>query len=127
MSALTEQQIAQAIFISPVVNMEKLIMDMMMWANVTEEELRIKKEISTEFGETLSWEYLCYVREHPIVWNVPTCILYGEKDNLTSIETISEFADASVHAYGHERWRALVSYGATDGVFRRLAQEYKRN
>ena len=68
-------------------------MDMMMWANVTEEELRIKKEISTEFGETLSWEYLCYVREHPIVWNVPTCILYGEKDNLTSIETISEFAE----------------------------------
>ena len=53
MSALTEQQIAQAIFISPVVNMEKLIMDMMMWANVTEEELRIKKEISPEFGETL--------------------------------------------------------------------------
>lgn len=40
-------------------------MDMMMWANVTEEELRIKKEIPTEFGE---------------------------KDNLTSIETISEFA-----------------------------------
>lgn len=38
---------------------------MMMWANVTEEELRIKKEIPTEFGE---------------------------KDNLTSIETISEFA-----------------------------------
>lgn len=92
MTALTKKQVAQAILISPVVNMEKLIVDMMMWANVTEEELRIKKEISTEFGETLSWEYLCYVREHPIVWNVPTCILYGEKDNLTSIETISEFA-----------------------------------
>lgn len=43
MSALTKKQIAQAILISPVVNMEKLIMDMMMWANVTEEELRIKK------------------------------------------------------------------------------------
>lgn len=65
MSALTKKQVAQAILISPVVNMEKLIVDMMMWANVTEEELRINKEISTEFGE---------------------------KDNLTSIETISEFA-----------------------------------
>lgn len=65
MSALTKKQVAQAILISPVVNMEKLIVDMMMWANVTEEELRIKKEILTEFGE---------------------------KDNLTSIETISEFA-----------------------------------
>ena len=25
-------------------------------------------------------------------WNVPTCILYGEHDNLTSIETVSAFA-----------------------------------
>ena len=63
-----------------------------MWANVTEKELEERLEIDTDFGETLSWEYLCYVRKHPIVWNVPTCILYGEKDNLTSIETISEFA-----------------------------------
>lgn len=65
---------------------------MMMWANVTEDELCSKKEIQTDFSETLSWEYLCYVREHPIVWTVPTHILYGEKDNLTDYETVSEFA-----------------------------------
>ena len=40
-----------------------------------------------------SWAYLCYVREHPVTWTVPTHILYGEKDNLTSYETIAEFAD----------------------------------
>lgn len=34
-----------------------------------------------------------YVREHPIAWTVPTHILYGENDNLTSYETISEFAN----------------------------------
>ena len=73
--------------------MEKLITDMMMWAKVTEDELKGKKEIQTDFGETLSWEYLCYVREHSIAWTVPTHILYGEKDNLTSYETISEFAN----------------------------------
>ena len=66
---------------------------MMLWANVTEDELQSKKEITTAFGETLSWEYLCYVRKHPIKWNIPTCILYGGKDHLTSRETISEFAD----------------------------------
>ena len=93
MSSLAEKKISQAMFISPIVNMEKLIADMMMWSNVTEDELCCKKEIQTDFGETLSWEYLCYVREHPIVWTVPTHILYGEKDNLTSYETISEFAD----------------------------------
>lgn len=95
MNAFSEKHIDQALFISPIVNMEKLIADMMMWANVTEDELRSRKAMSTEFGETLSWEYLCYVREHPIVWNVPTCVLYGEKDHLTSLETVSEFAERS--------------------------------
>ena len=91
MHALAEKKISQAMFISPIVNMEKLITDMMMWANVTEDALQRKKEIPTAFGETLSWEYLCYVREHPIKWSIPTCILYGGKDHLTSRETISEF------------------------------------
>lgn len=93
MSALAERKISQALFISPIVNMEKLITDMMMWSNVTEDELKSKKEIPTKFGETLSWDYLCYVREHPIEWSIPTRILYGGKDNLTSRETISEFSE----------------------------------
>lgn len=93
MSALAEKNIAKAYFISPIVNMEKLIGDMMLWANVTEDELKSKQEIPTAFEETLSWEYLCYVREHPITWSIPTCILYGGKDRLTSRETISGFAD----------------------------------
>ena len=93
MNALAEKNISKALFISPIVNMEKLITDMMIWANVSEDELCRKKEISTDFGETLSWEYLCYVRKHPIKWNIPTCILYGANDNLTSIETVSEFAE----------------------------------
>ena len=82
----------RACFISPVVDMEKLIGDMMQWANVTERELAEKEEIPTDFGETLSWAYLCYVRTHPIDWRVPTRILYGTQDNLTSLETISAFA-----------------------------------
>lgn len=93
MNSLYEKKIDKALFISPIVNMEKLITDMMIWANVTEEELRIKKEIPTEFGEILSWQYLCYVQSNQIEWNVPTYILYGEKDNLTSIDTILEFSD----------------------------------
>lgn len=79
--------------ISPVVDMEKLIGDMMTWANVTEQRLEERRKIATDFGETLSWRYLCYVREHPVEWRVPTRILYGERDNLTSKETISAFAE----------------------------------
>ena len=92
MNALSEKQIEKAYFISPIVNMEQLIADMMFWANITEDELQDKKEIETAFGETLSWEYLCYVRKNPIKWKIPTDILFGEKDNLTSYATISEFA-----------------------------------
>ena len=71
--------------------MERLIADMMIWANVTEDELKEKKEIQTTFGETISWDYLCYVRENPIIWKIPTHILYGEKDNLIPYGTILEF------------------------------------
>ena len=108
MSSLDEARIDKAYFISPVVNMEKLICNMMMWANVTEQELAEKMEIATEFGETLSWKYFSYVREHPVSWQVPTRILYGEHDNLTSLETISAFAknaDAELTVMpGGEHW-----------------------
>ena len=54
--------------------MENLIGNMMQWANVTEQELAQKQKIATGFRETLSRRYLCYVREHPISWNVLTFI-----------------------------------------------------
>lgn len=93
MISLSSSRITKAYFISPMVDMEKLICDMMMWAGVSEDELCEKKTIATGFGETLSWEYLSYVRNHPIQWNVPTKILYGSKDNLVSLETITKFAN----------------------------------
>ena len=93
MTAALDSRIEKAYFISPVVDMEKLILNMMTWAGVTEEELQEKKKVETPFGETLSWEYLCYVRNNPIEWNCPTHILYGENDNMTSFETMSAFAE----------------------------------
>ena len=93
MNAGIDRMISKAWFISPVVDMEKLIRDMMARANVTEEELESKRELPTSFGEKLSWEYLRYVRAHPVRWEVPTEILYGRNDELTSYETIREFAE----------------------------------
>ena len=90
--SLADKKITKAMLISPIVDMERLILDMMLEANVSEEELSIKKEIETSFGETLSWEYLSYVRENPISWNIPTEILYGKKDNMTSISTMTDFS-----------------------------------
>ncbi len=94
MNAELNGLVRRAYFISPVVDMEKLIRDMMTWANVTEDELKSRGVIPTAFGEDLSWDYLCYVRSHPLDWRVPTRILYGSGDNLTSLETISAFTKA---------------------------------
>ena len=93
LNALSQKPIKKAYFISPIVNLEKLICNMMTWAGISEETLREKKGISTDFGETLSWEYLCYVRENPIEWKISTQILYGSTDNLTTLETMQEFAN----------------------------------
>lgn len=91
MLALDKCEIKKAYFISPILNMEQLITDMMLWAGVNEEELKEKKEIPTNFGETLSWEYLCYVRNNPLSWLTPTDILYAANDNLTARITIDQF------------------------------------
>ena len=91
MHTLQNCSIAKALFISPVLDMERLILDMMRWANVSEKELREKGEIPTDLGETLSWKYLCFVRENPITWNVPTEILFAENDDLVSRQTVNEF------------------------------------
>lgn len=93
MHALSNKKIDAAFFISPIVDMEKLTLEMMARANVTEKILREEKEIATDSGEILSWKYLCYVRENPIVWKVPTHILYGEKDFLTPLDTMKNFAE----------------------------------
>lgn len=93
MSSLDETLIDRAYFISPVVDMKNLIENIMLWTGVSERELAEKQEIPTQFGETLSWAYLTYVREHPVLWQVPTRILYGAHDNLTSLETIRDFAE----------------------------------
>ena len=92
MHALNEKKISEAFFISPIVNMEHLIENMMNWAGITEAELKQKGIIQTKFGETLSWEYFKWVREHPLNWNAPTHILYGSNDNLQSLKDIEDFA-----------------------------------
>ena len=91
MLALQDCKVDKALFISPILDMEQLITDMMGWAGVTEDALKAKGEIETDFGETLSWAYLQYVRENPICWDVPTEILYAGRDNLTSRQTVDAF------------------------------------
>lgn len=91
MLSLGGKPLEKALFVSPVTDMAKLIRDMMGWAGVTEAELEQKGQIPTPFGETLDWQYYRYAEEHPVLWDVPTAVLYAGQDNLTSRETIESF------------------------------------
>ncbi len=88
-----DKLIRKAYFLSPILDMEKLILGMLARSGVTEAELAEKNTISTALGEELSWAYLCWVREHPVRWAVPTEILWGSLDTLTSRETAESFAE----------------------------------
>ena len=92
MHAGIDRTLRKAYFISPIVDMERLITDRLVWAGVTEEELRSRGVLRTSFGEDLSWDYLHWVREHPARWETPTQILYGGRDHLTPFETVAAFA-----------------------------------
>lgn len=92
MTALGDAEIERAFFLSPVTDMETLIAGLMARAGVTEDELRERKSIPVDGGEPLSWDYLQYVRAHPLRWPVPTDILCGEKDTLLPPGSVERFA-----------------------------------
>lgn len=94
MHASIDGLIKKAYLISPVIDMESIILALMAQERVTEEELKTAGTIPLEGDIALSWEYLDYVRTHPIEWSAPTAILYAERDDLTPRETIGDFADA---------------------------------
>ena len=90
--AFADERLEKALFVSPVLDMERLIRTMMIWAGVDEVRLQAEQEIATDFGETLSWAYLQYAKEHPITrWNTATAILYAGNDNLTERAVVDDF------------------------------------
>lgn len=85
----------RSLFLSPVVNMEHVIQDMLAGFQVSEQQLQAKKKIPLPIGKTLDWDYYSYVKQHPIDfnWKSSLAILYGAKDMLTSKEEIESFSD----------------------------------
>ena len=83
---------ARALLVSPVLDMERLILDRMKAQGVSEEQLQARGEIPSEWGDALSWRYLCYVREHPILrWRCPISLLYAGRDTVVSRGTVDAF------------------------------------
>lgn len=92
MLAYGGEHLERSLFVSPVLDMVRLIENMMKWSSVTAEELEKRKIIPTDFGEILDWNYYQYAKANGIsVWNFPTSILYADRDNLTERHTVDEF------------------------------------
>lgn len=84
MLSFQREKMDKALLVSPVVDMALVIEDMMQRANVTQEQLEKEKQIPTEDGQTLSWAYYRYAKEHPIEeWPILTHVLYGGGDDTT--------------------------------------------
>ncbi len=91
--AFAEESLERCLFVSPILDMNRMIQDMMRQAGVTEAQLEREQTIPTASGQTLSWEYLTYVRNHPVTaWKNPTWILYAENDALTGFRVVDEFS-----------------------------------
>lgn len=99
MQALGGRPLANALFVSPLVGMEALILARMAAAGVTEEALRAQGAAEAGPGEPpLSWAYLCWVRAHPLpAWNTPAQLLCGGRDELLPRPAAEAFA-AAIHA-----------------------------
>ncbi|MQS75416.1 alpha/beta hydrolase [Lactobacillus halodurans] len=93
MLALQDCELDQALFISPMLDMEKYVLDKLTAAGFSEADLKSQKEIKINQREILSYKYLQFIREHPLKWEAPTQILYGEKDDHTPISVVNEFVN----------------------------------
>lgn len=91
--AYKDKKIERAFFLSPLLDMREVIENMMLAFGVTEERLKIEKEITLPIGETLYWDYYSYVKKNPIIkWEIETYILCGEKDEICNVKTTKNFS-----------------------------------
>lgn len=91
--AYKDYDINKTMFLSPIVNMERIITNMMQSFNVSEERLELEHQIELPIGQTLDWDYYSFVKDNqiPYKWDSPINILYGKNDMMCEWSILSEF------------------------------------
>lgn len=90
--AYKNELLNHAWFLSPVVDMKRVITSIMNQIGVTKQQLQENQVIDNPI-EPLYWDYYCYVNENPIThWQSPTSILRGEHDTLSEYNIVFDFA-----------------------------------
>lgn len=93
LTAWQEEPLEGAWLLAPVLDLERLIGNMLSWSGAAEDQLRQAGELPTALGQTLYWDDLRWIRAHPIRrWDTPTWILRGGKDSLCGEKTAEDFS-----------------------------------
>ena len=103
---LSDFNIKHAFFISPVASMYQIIFDIMASKDIYLEKLKEEKVIQIDDKTQISYDFYEHVRNEKDNWDVPTDILYGEKDQVVYIESIAEFLA------NHPKAKLTVKQGA---------------
>ena len=90
---LSDFNVKQAFFISPIADMGQIIINMMMDNRINKKRLKEEKTIKLDNGEALSYDFYEHVNNDKDHWNIPTEILYGSKDDIVYIENIATFLE----------------------------------
>ena len=88
---LSDFDIKQAFFISPIAEMHQIILNLRMKYGISDERLKEEKEIKLDNGQVLSYDFYEHTLHYKDNWKVKTDILYGYCDDLVYIENIAEF------------------------------------
>ena len=79
--------------VSPLLDLEYYIRDIMAEYSVTDERLEAQTVIDTPRG-VLERPYLRFVEEHPAQLNAPSWIIRGDQDEMVPLDTLSRFVGA---------------------------------
>lgn len=104
---LSDFDIKQAFFISPIASMFKIVFDLMMQYHIRCEELAEKKIIMLDNGQALSYDFYNHVLNYKDSWSIPTDILYGEHDEIVYIENVADFLAA------HPKAKLTIKQGSS--------------
>lgn len=83
----------RAWLVSPLIDLEDYIRDVMAEYSVTDEQLETATVIDTPRA-VLEWPYLRFVVEHPARLEIPSWTIRGDQDEVVPLETLNRFVSA---------------------------------
>ncbi len=83
----------RAWLVSPLIDLEYYIRDVMAEYSVTDEQLEAETVIDTPRA-VLEWPYLRFVEDHPARLGIPSWIIRGDQDGMVPLDALSRFVSA---------------------------------